>query len=327
MTLRATATFGNGQTTGVGSIVIVVPTTGVGGPVVAGDVATLVCMAVSTGGGTMTTPTTAGVAWSKIMGPIQIGASSELVNVYRKTLAAGDIGATVTVTLSTAMRAIAGMTVESAVDVTGAIVPTPVSESSATATPTLPTAAAVPSGSTVHAFLARRNGVAGAAVVGLPSGFTQTINIATTYGSAAEATLVMGRLVASTTGSYGGTSGTSSPNTGGVNGVQALPAAAAPPVTQNAGPDQVGKEPGELVTLTGTGDTWTQISGSPTVTLTTVSPTVRTFIAPATLAGVTLGFRNSQTGTTPDDMTVAVLLAPERVNVSSAWVASRGKFA
>jgi len=70
----------------------------------------------------------------------------------------------------------------------------------------------------------------------------------------------------------------------------------------SAGADQVDVEPFTTVTLTGTGTgSWSQTAGSPTVTL-GGSGAVRTFAAPATMAGTTLTFDFGG-----DTMTVGVL--------------------
>jgi hypothetical protein len=104
------------------------------------------------------------------------------------------------------------------------------------------------------------------------------------------------------------------------------------PPTANAGADQANVEPGTLITLTGTDSdsdgtvtsrSWSQVGGSPTVTLSGTGQN-RTFVAPATTAGTTLTFRYSATdnsgATTTDDMTVTVLQASDFIMQSGVWV-------
>lgn len=71
------------------------------------------------------------------------------------------------------------------------------------------------------------------------------------------------------------------------------------PPTANAGANQVNLEPYSIITLSGTdADTdgtvvsrqWRQVSGSPSVTLSTASSAVATYTAPGTIAGTTLTF-------------------------------------
>lgn len=104
------------------------------------------------------------------------------------------------------------------------------------------------------------------------------------------------------------------------------------PPTVNAGVDQTGIDPGQVVTLTGTASdsdgtvsstSWTQTAGSPTVTL-SGSGNTRTFTAPATSAGTTLTFQFSATdnsgATSTDTMTVTVLQASDFIMVSGSWL-------
>lgn len=162
-----------------------------------------------------------------------------------------------------------------------------------------------------------------------PTGFTEV------YDGQDLETGYKAQPTAGATGSIVGGSATTTTNYT-VTLVGVIPGVAAnSPPTANAGADQANVEPWSIVTLTGTDSdsdgtiatrSWTQISGSPTVALSGTGAT-RTFIAPGTLAGATLGFRYSVTdsggATTIDDMTVTVLLAPERIMVSGSWVPAR----
>lgn len=102
----------------------------------------------------------------------------------------------------------------------------------------------------------------------------------------------------------------------------------------NAGVDQANIEPWGTVTLTGVATdsdgtiastSWTQISGQ-TVTL-SGSGLTRTFTAPATLDGVTLGFRFSATDNlgvaSTDDVTATILPATEFHRQGNVWVPIR----
>lgn len=87
-------------------------------------------------------------------------------------------------------------------------------------------------------------------------------------------------------------------------GLSSLPVDPGSTPPASAGSDQSGVKPFDTVTLTGTGGTgasWAQTGGSPTVTL-GGSGATRTFTAPATLEGTTLTFDYGG-----DTMTVTVL--------------------
>lgn len=97
--------------------------------------------------------------------------------------------------------------------------------------------------------------------------------------------------------------------------------------TASAGANQTGKEPGELITLTGTDTgtgltrTWTQTAGSPTVTLSGTGAT-RTFRAPPTNSGTTLTFQYSVSnisGSASDTMTVQAVQASDYVLIGGVW--------
>jgi hypothetical protein len=108
-------------------------------------------------------------------------------------------------------------------------------------------------------------------------------------------------------------------DTGGLSASDTMTLTVNTPPTANAGADQTGKHAGDTITLTGSDSdadgtissrSWTQVGGSPTVTL-SGSGNTRTFTAPSTAGGTTLTFRYSVTdnagATTTDDMTVTVL--------------------
>ncbi len=107
------------------------------------------------------------------------------------------------------------------------------------------------------------------------------------------------------------------------------------PPTVNAGLDQTAVEPWSTVTLTATTSDsdgtssitgWSQISGSPTVTL-SGSGVSRTFDAPATIAGTTLGFRatatDNESATATDDVSVTLLSVTERAPIGGVEVPLR----
>lgn len=225
MTLRASTSVGNAQSAAVTSIALTVPTSGPGGTVAAGDVAVIVAEAVSTNGATLPTP----AGWTLASGPHQIGATSALSHVFLKTLTAGDLGGTITLTYTGPVRAMAVMDIESDVTASGATV-TVGAAGSASGTVAFPAASAL-AGAAVLALMPRRNGGTPAATVTLPSAFTQVVNIATSYGSAAEATIAVGRLTAPSDGTYGGGTGSTSPATTGTPYLVVLPPAVGAPAT------------------------------------------------------------------------------------------------
>lgn len=224
MALRATQTAGGGQSSGVTSLGITIPSSGVGGTVIAGDVATLQVLMSQAGTTTLTTPS----GWSVSSGPdvaSSAGARSYLLN---KTLASGDIGTTLTLTFSAFTRVTATLEIESGVTTTGQVVGTPAVDATVSdGTPPVPTVASVPAGSTVLCFMGRAT-TSGATspTVGLPSGFTTAAsNVSTGYSATGNTTTASGRLDAASAGSYGGGSGTSSPNTAGIDYTIAYPPA------------------------------------------------------------------------------------------------------
>lgn len=110
------------------------------------------------------------------------------------------------------------------------------------------------------------------------------------------------------------------------------PASPTRPVV-DAGLDQTGIKPGEIVDLSGqvaAGVTpytyaWTQVSGSPTVTIdNSTSLTTASFLAPGLTAATTLTFRltvtddNSQQGI--DELTVGILPSTDWAAVGGSWV-------
>jgi hypothetical protein len=104
----------------------------------------------------------------------------------------------------------------------------------------------------------------------------------------------------------------------------------------NAGADQTNKDAYSTITLDGSATDsdgtissliWTQISGSPSVSLSGGGADPCTFEAPGTLAGTTLGFRLTATdnggATHSDDMTVQIREALDRVVISGVEVPYR----
>ncbi len=103
------------------------------------------------------------------------------------------------------------------------------------------------------------------------------------------------------------------------------PLVAAPSAVVAAGPDQSGIEPGATVALTSAGSTttglsWTQTSG-PAAALSSASSASPTFIAPPTLAGVTLVYRATDTATGIfDEVAIGILAASRRVKIGGVMV-------
>jgi hypothetical protein len=212
--LRAVATAGGGQSSGVTTLTITVPTTGAGGSVVAGDYALI------TVGSFLSTPVPSTPSgWTLL----QSGNAGGGAWLYGKTLVSGDIGASVSFTFSSAVRADASMVVGSGVTATG-MASAVLLESSSTSTPTLPSLAGVASGSLVVAFMSRRRQSTPAPTVTVPGAYTPQPQVSTGYGSSPEMALAAGTLVQPSTGSAGGESGSSSQATGGTNFLVALPA-------------------------------------------------------------------------------------------------------
>jgi hypothetical protein len=106
--LRANALGGNGQTSTVSSLSIVVPAEAVDG-----DIAIL---EVESSNDTVTLTTPAG--WTLIYGPDRVGTTASGW-LFRKTIASGDAGGPVSLVFSTSQRCQARMSVYSGVSATG----------------------------------------------------------------------------------------------------------------------------------------------------------------------------------------------------------------
>jgi hypothetical protein len=213
---RAFSTAGDGQSSGTSTLTIDVPTTGPGGTVAVGDVATIVVQCSSTTAN-LTTPT----GWSLSGGPLRATASS----VWRlsKVLVSGDLGATVTLTLSAAQRCQALMLVASGVAY-GNTTGTYNTETTATTAPSLPTVSGVPAGSLIFTIFSRRVGSTPAAVVHPPVSTTEITSVETDFGTSPELTTVVGWTMTTVAGTFSGGTGSSSAASTGTNYVVAMPA-------------------------------------------------------------------------------------------------------
>jgi hypothetical protein len=152
----AAAEAGDAQTAQVSSLSITIPA-----GAAAGQVAVLT-VNNSSSTNTLTTPT----GWAVQSGPDVVGTNSATW-LFTKTLVSGDPGSSVSLAFGAAARVTADMAVYSGVTVTGVQVGLN-SESTATATPTLPSLTGVPAGAAVHASFGRRR--SGAAASGQRSG-------------------------------------------------------------------------------------------------------------------------------------------------------------
>jgi hypothetical protein len=215
---RAFAVAGDGQSSSTSSLTITVPTTGAGGTVAAGDYATIVVSCTTTTA-SLTTP----AGWTLADGPLL--AAAQTVWRLSKTLVAGDLGATVTLTLSGSRRVQAVMLVASGVNA-AAVTASSAIETTWTTSPTLPTMTGVPSGALVLAVLARRRSDTPAAALDMPVSMTEVGAVASGFGSSPELSSLAGWLVTSSAGSVSGV-GASSPSSSGVNYSIVLPATVA----------------------------------------------------------------------------------------------------
>lgn len=211
--------IGAANSSAVTSSTIVVPTTGTGGTVVAGDVARLVVASTSTTA-TLSAVTSPGGTWTVRSGPDGPAAAYLLT----KTLAAGDIGATLTLTFTATGRITSQLNVYFDVTETGIVVATPVIEASADTTALVPSLAAVTAGALVDvAFVTRvSSGVAPDVTVAAPYVQGASSRHATTSGTSNLASEGAHR-VAGAAGSYGGESLTTSGGLS-INYALALPA-------------------------------------------------------------------------------------------------------
>jgi len=250
---RAFATAGNGQSAQTSTLSIVVPTTGSGGSVVAGDFATVVVVAAGTTA-TLTTP----AGWTaNSSGPSVAGSGTSWR--FRKVLTSGDVGATVNFAFSTSLRCQAIMLVASGVDGASQLGFNQI-ESSSTSTPTEATATGVPAGSIVFSFFARRS--ANVATLHHSSTYTEVAPIATNFGGSPQLSMVGGWFVTGSGGTISG-AGTSSPATTGTNWTVAVP----PTATGGSGGSVT------LATAQGSGSASPlTISGASTAS-TTITPT------------------------------------------------------
>lgn len=241
ISLRADA-IGIANSTSVASATITVPTTGPGGSVVAGDYARIVVATTAT---TATLATPAG--WTLLSS----GATSSLGGfLFGKTLTSGDIGATVTLTLTGATGRISSqMNVYSGVQATGLVVAAPVIEgANADTTATIPTISDVPAGALFDVSFAGRITSGSPPDFTPPTGYSQGTNNyhATTIVSAANVSTESLYKVVDIEAAYGGEIATTTSGTN-VDFALALPPAGyvppAAPVAHFTGTPTYGPPP------------------------------------------------------------------------------------
>lgn len=201
--------IGAANASSVASSTIVVPTTGTGGTVVAGDVARLV-VASTSATAALSAVTSPGGTWTVRSGR-DVLPGSAAAYLLTKTLAAGDIGATLTLTFTATGRITSQMNVYFDVTETGIAVATPVIEASADTTALVPSLAAVTAGALIDvAFVTRvSSGIAPDVTVAAPYVQGTSSRHATTSGTSNLASEGAHR-VAGAAGSYGGESLTTS---------------------------------------------------------------------------------------------------------------------
>lgn len=327
---RATAVYNDGQVATNSGGTFSIPTSGNGGTVAVGDIGILkVGSANDTV--TLTTPT----GWTLVSGP---DTASTLARgwLFVKTFASGDIGGSIALTFSTAIRWNAQLTIVSGGTVTG-MLSGAVVETASNTSAAIPTISSVPAGAFFDVAFVRRFGGSGAPDVTLVSGYQQgsAARAATNFANTPElSTEDMYKLVGSA-GTYGGETATVNKNSVGVDYAVAIPAVAggtntAP--TASAGADLTSVEPYSTVTLVGT-DTdaegnvttraWTQVTG-PAATITDSGTGTATVKLAGSIAARTDTFRYTVTDagglSSTDDMTIAVLPVTERAAIGGVVV-------
>jgi hypothetical protein len=210
----AAARGGNGQTVQANSVSVTVP-----GTAAAGQVALF--FVTSTSNPTLSSVTS---GWTNRSGPDGGGTNVYRGLVFSKTLVSGDVGASVTATLSFAARNGGVILVFEGVTESGLVIANTLDET-ATSTLTLPTLAA-PAGAMLVAAHGRRSSAAMPSIT-VNAAYTSPVNgdFATAFGSGANAGADVGYVVTAPGGTVGGQSGSSGSNTNGVNYLVALPAA------------------------------------------------------------------------------------------------------
>lgn len=214
-----TSAIGAASSVNATSSTIVVPA-----DAVAGDYARL-AVSCTVAGATLTTP----AGWTVLAGPTVQG-TNIVGYLLGKTLAAGDIGSTLTLTFSGSGKITSQMDVFSGVDPAGLIVAAPVIESSSDTTTTLPTLAGVPADAVVSIAFVGRVSSGTPPDLTPPAGYSQSANSRHVTTAASSSNLSTEALykVASAAGSQGGEAATTSGGLS-ISFAVALPAVAGPP--------------------------------------------------------------------------------------------------
>jgi hypothetical protein len=202
--LRSTATAGNGQTSGVSSLSLTIPS-----GVQDNDVAIIEAVN-STATQTLTTPT----GWTLSSG--NNSTTGVATWIFTKTLSATDAGTSVSLAFGASARAGAVMSVWGNATLTNAQT-TFATDASATTTPAIPSLASVNANSLLITSFARRSATTTADDVGLVSGNTDGVRMATAYTTQPQYSVEHQYQVVTSAGSVGGGTGTSSVSANGVN--------------------------------------------------------------------------------------------------------------
>lgn len=221
-TLHATVLGNNGASSGTGTITFTIP-----GSAAAGMVAVLTLSEAGTQPVTSITGG-AGGTWNLRSGPDVFGGSGQSY-LYTRTLAAGDVGATITVTWGATQRGTGVMDLWADATETGLTVGV-TDTGTGLNWPTVTAAA----GAVVYYSSGQRSASPPAPDVTLPTGYTQAGRSATAMGSGASISTESFYQIAPAAGSYGGESvaiGSGTPSGGSAYALAIPSTAAAVPTT------------------------------------------------------------------------------------------------